>query len=82
MACNAIGSYGCATVGASVPPSVGYLPFWMKQHCGQQSICEKRIYVTEGDINSFLTRTVVHNVVPTHHPPLGTTYQPHTLTDL
>ena len=42
MACNAIGSYGCATVGASVPPIVGYLPFWMKQHCGQQSIGEKK----------------------------------------
>ena len=41
MACNAIGSYGRATVGASVPPSVGYLPFWMKQHWGQRSICEK-----------------------------------------
>ena len=42
MACNAIGSYGCATDDASIPPIVGYLPFWMEQHCGQQSICEKK----------------------------------------
>ena len=26
------------------------------------AVYKKKIYVTEGDINSFLTRTVVHNV--------------------
>ena len=60
-----------------------FLPLLVTCRSGWSNIVDnslfvrKWIYVTIGGINLFLTRTVVHNVVPTHHPPLGTTYQPH-----
>ena len=47
--------------GASSPPNVGYLPFWMKRPLmDNRPFRIKQIYVTEGDINPFIIRTIVH----------------------
>ena len=59
--------------GASSPPNVGYLPFWMKRPLmDNRPFRIKQIYVTEGDINPFIIRTIVHKGSPPTIPLIGT----------
>ena len=64
MACSAVGCMEmCLLTGASSPPNVGHLPFWMKQTLWTiDPFRIKKIYVTVGDINLFIIRAIVHRV--------------------